>query len=128
MHKLDSIIVDRLNVNKNSPKYFEVIGINALIILDKTIFKNNADTIDYIKYVFNITFMDYVIRSRTLINARLSKKIFSSDEEQLIIICTKILDFFEENKKDNLQIKKKVTKQSNANKNMQKWIRGISGK
>lgn len=85
------------NELKNKQVYkYKVIGIIAELIFSKNIFPKNKDIVLFLNDVFNITYKDYIIKSRTTIVAKVSKKINSEDNVSLYVrnlsyfIATKI--------------------------------------
>lgn len=64
--------------NKNVARY-KLIGIVSELILSRKIFKKNSDITEFLKKVFNIEYKEYVIRSRTLIIAHISRNIVKLD-------------------------------------------------
>lgn len=67
--------------NKLIPKY-KLIGIVSSLLLSKEIFKNNAAVYDFVKDVFSIDLKPYLIKSRTLTVAKISKLIFSMEDDR----------------------------------------------
>lgn len=85
------------NELKNKQVYkYKLIGIIAELIFSKKIFPKNKDIIIFLNDVFDITYKDYIIKSRTTIVAKVSKKINSEDNVSLYVrnlsyfIATKI--------------------------------------
>lgn len=78
--------------NKIIPKY-KIIGISSELILSKELFKNNIDLVSFIEVVFSTSFRPYVIRSRTLLLARISRLINDCSDEQLFNVKTKLYSY-----------------------------------
>lgn len=78
--------------NKIIPKY-KIIGISSELILSKELFKNNIDIVPFIEVVFSTSFRPYVIKSRTLLLARVSSLINDYSDEQLFNVKTKLYNY-----------------------------------
>lgn len=84
------------NELKNKQIYsYKIIGITCELIFSKEIFPKNKDIVVFLNEVFGITYKDYILKSRTMIVAKLSKFLYSSDE--YLIYSKKILIFVNEN-------------------------------
>ncbi|WP_051533661.1 hypothetical protein [Ligilactobacillus apodemi] len=75
--------------NKIIPKY-KIIGITSELILSTKIFKNNKDLIPFLNDIFSISFRPYVIRSRTLTLARITRIIDSYSDAELFATKNKL--------------------------------------
>lgn len=64
--------------NKTIPKY-KLIGIITELIYSKKIFKRNKDIKTFINDIFDIELKDYILKSRTMIVAKISKEIAYSE-------------------------------------------------
>lgn len=64
--------------NKNVPKY-KIIGIVTELIYSKVIFNKNKDIFNFIKDIFGIELKDYILKSRTMIVAKISRIIINSE-------------------------------------------------
>lgn len=73
--------------NKNIAKY-KIIGITAELIFSKKIFQKNRDVEKFLKDVFNIEYKGYVMKSRTMVVARVSREILSYEDNE---VCRKQL-------------------------------------
>jgi len=105
-----------LNRKKNSIEM--VIGTNLTIIYSKVIFKKNSDIENYLKEVFEMTYLPYVMKSRSLIGSRLTRIIYNYDKEKLSIMLKKLFDYFDFNLENKSQSEKGKT-------SISKWIQGI---
>lgn len=76
--------------NRSIPKY-KFIGIITELIYSKEIFVKNKDISNFVKDIFDIELKDYVVKSRTMIVAKISKKII--DSESIIDYKNKLYDF-----------------------------------
>ncbi|TGE36902.1 hypothetical protein E4K67_17545 [Desulfosporosinus fructosivorans] len=107
-----------LNRKKNSVEM--VIGTNISILFSKEIFKKNSDIEDYLKKVFEMTYLPYVMKSRSLIGARLTKTIYNYDKENLSIMLKRLFDYFDFNLENKSQ-----SEMSKEKPSISKWIQGI---
>ena len=64
--------------NKNVPKY-KIIGIVTELIYSRVIFNKNKEIFNFIKDVFGIELKDYILKSRTMIVAKVSRVIINSE-------------------------------------------------
>lgn len=78
--------------NKNISKY-KLIGITSEIILSKEIFKYNKDISPFLFSIFNINFKNYVMKSRTLIIAKVIRLIYLLEDSE-VNTCSKQLYTF----------------------------------
>ncbi|AKC68090.1 hypothetical protein VT48_06115 [Bacillus altitudinis] len=100
----------------------EVLGISIALIYSKEIFKKNEDLKNFLVKVFDLQFLPYVMKSRTLIAARVSRTLVKLNEEEIHKIKLKILDYF---KSDEESDKVKSSKRNTANEKMKKWLEGL---
>lgn len=110
----------------------EMIGILTLAIYSREIFPSNAEVSKFIKHVFLIEYLPYVINSRTLLCARLMRVISSYDETQIMKTNKNIKFYFNHPDSaffNSLILKNNKNKlKSNANSDVSKWISGLLGK
>lgn len=127
MKNLNSILND-FKVNSKKADLTYVIGVVTLIIYSKEAFKRNKDIEPFLNDVFNISFLSYVFKSRTLICARVGRNLSEIDEMELEIIKKNMLKYFHENL-DQIQnktvIQKKKRKKKNANDKLDTWLKGF---
>ena len=67
--------------NKLIPKY-KLIGIVSSLLLSKEIFQKNTDIDVFVKEVFSIELKPYLLKSRTLTVTKISKLIFSIEDDR----------------------------------------------
>lgn len=110
------------------------VGVTAKILLSKQIFKKNIDLSIFIQEIFDISFLNYVIRSRTLILARVIKHINQLNDKETTKLAIKmhnylikqgISDTNKEKEKEKEKEKKVKNKKNNTLDFMDKWIFGI---
>ncbi|PHB56434.1 hypothetical protein COE92_09335 [Bacillus wiedmannii] len=112
-------------VNKNY-----TIGTVTLLIYSKEAFKNNKDIISFLSNVFNESYLPYVIKSRTLVAAKLGRTLANKEEESFKKLDKSIIAYFDatisdDSKKDKEPKKVKKTKKKNANDKLDSWLRGL---
>lgn len=83
--------------NKSIPKY-KMVGMVTELLYSKIIFKHNRDISYFIKDVFNLEFKDYVMKSRSMIAARIGRIILEPEKDINTNYKNKLFDFV------NLQI------------------------
>lgn len=104
-----------------------ILGMTIMLVLSKEFLPTNKQASEFIKDIFGITFLDYAVRSRTLMVAKLARKINDMDEDELRSVVPLLVDMArnsliskeEEEEKD---LKVRSNKKKNAIKNLNKWI------
>jgi hypothetical protein len=99
----------------------DLLGIICYIIYSKDIFPKNRDLMPFLNKVFNISFLEYVINSRTLIVARITKYVYLMDEKESVNIPLKIIEYFKAQQVAN----PKQNKKRNANDKLETWLKGF---
>jgi hypothetical protein len=113
------IINNRLNkLNKDGQDKADIIALLAIIIYEKDIFLKNKDIKEFITKVFNITYLDYVIESRTSIFSRISKDVYSMNENKIQEVMISLMNFF------NIE-KSKSKKKKNENDKLDIWLKRL---
>jgi len=108
----------------------ELIGLTISMMLSKDIFKTNKDVSDFASQEINLDFLEYAIKSRTLMIARTARKISEFDDKDQKKLVSSIRNYcfnhmiLEDKHQKNHTEKSK----NNANKSMEKWISALSGK
>lgn len=95
----------------------DVIAIMATLIFGKYLFKRNKELAEFIKEIFDIEYLDYVVASRTMLFARVSKDIYDMDEDELKIKLGSLIGYF-----DLLTDKKKNKRKKDLNDKMITWL------
>lgn len=72
------LILFRNELKIKSIETYKIIGIVAEIIFSKEIFNKNGEIKIFLKDVFNLTYKDYIMKSRTMIVSKISKFIITS--------------------------------------------------
>lgn len=120
-NNLKSLYIVLNKLNDPSLDCIDLLGIICFIIYSKDIFPKNKDIIPFLDEVFNIKFLKYVISSRTLIVARVSKHVNVMNINEKKSIPNKIIKYF---KIQNLTISKSNRKK-NANEKLETWLKGL---
>lgn len=86
------LVIFRNELKNKSVSRYKVIGIVSELIYSKEVFKRNEDIKDFLKKVFVIEFKEYVMKSRTLIVARVGREILKDDNSKIKKELLKFLD------------------------------------
>ena len=78
----DLIIFRNELKNKTIPKY-KIIGIVSQLLLSRKIFPANIDIEKFLVDIFKLKFKTYLFKSRTLIIARMTREILSSENDNI---------------------------------------------
>ena len=85
--KLDKI----KNLEKIENKHYELYPIVVMLVIKKKYFKRNDDLIELLE-IFDLEFKDYVMKSRTLLLARILREIEKiKDVDDIVLNLKKIL-------------------------------------
>lgn len=105
--------------NTKVPRY-KLIGITTEILLSKEVFRRNSEINLFLRDVFNMRFKTYVMKSRTMIIARISRNIYVADNKQYVEIKSNLLKFI------NREIKKmqKEVGQKKGKNQFDGWLKG----
>lgn len=111
-------------LTNNDIDYIDIIGLNVAIIYSKEIFKRNKDISQFLVEIYNINFRPYVMKSRTLIVARITRELHNKTHEELNEIRLKLINYLNPN--TNISEKKnKSNKKQDSNEKLKKWIEGL---
>ena len=105
--------------SKNIARY-KLIGITTELILDTKFFTKNEDIAPFLEEVYNLTFKDYIMKSRTMIIARTSREIYRLDSKMYDQLRRRMLDFLNE------FLSSIDTNTKNGNNDFVKWMDGIT--
>lgn len=110
-----------LKLNSSQLEHSEFIGIISCVIYSKDIFPSNKAIAPFLKDVFNIEYLQYVLNSRTLISARITRTLLTLSEQELDNKRVEALKYFSsfENPKKN------SNKRKNANDKLSVWLKGL---
>ncbi len=120
----------KLYLKKNEIGTIELMGIMGMLIISKDILKRNSEVEEFIKKTLELTFPEYVIRSRTLMSERVNRVLAGIDDESEIKKYQKnILEYLESLKEAKVteepeRVVRKVKKE-NENDKLKKWLRGL---
>ena len=120
----------KLYLKKNEIGTIELMGIMGMLIISKDILKRNSEVEEFIKKTLELTFPEYVIRSRTLMSARVNRVLAGIDDESEIKKYQKnILEYLESLKEAKVteepeRVVRKVKKENEKDK-LKKWLRGL---
>lgn len=111
-------------LTKNNVDYIDIIGLNVAILYSKELFKRNSDISEFLNEVYNINFLPYVMRSRTLIVARITRELNNKTPDELNQIRKKLVKFLNPESDVFTKSKTKNSKQ-NSNEKLKKWLEGL---
>lgn len=120
----------RLYLKKNEISVIELMGIVGMLIISKDILKKNSEVEEFVNKTLELTFPAYVIKSRTLMSARVNRVLVNiEDEAQIKQYRKKILEYLdsfqnEEETKESEKTTKKAKKE-NENEKLKKWLKGL---
>ncbi|MBZ5486186.1 hypothetical protein HW452_01430 [Halomonas aquamarina] len=106
------------------------LGAIISLILSKDVFANNTQVFDYINEVFGVSYLPYLVRSRTLMSARLTRHIILFDKKDvrkhsLLTYNYIIQRLSQEENSEMINLSIVKGKRGSALSNMDKWIDGI---
>ena len=120
----------KLYLKKNDVNKVELMGIMGILIISKDLIRKNIDVGNFVVDVMGVNFPEYVIKSRTLISARVNRILVDiEDDAEIRKIRKKVLEYLDdiENEKlpDELEKTTKKVKKENENDKLKKWLRGL---
>lgn len=120
----------KLYLKKNDVNKVELMGIMGILIISKDLIRKNIDVGNFVEDVMGVNFPEYVIKSRTLISARVNRILVDiEDDAEIRKIRKKVLEYLDdiENEKlpDELEKTTKKVKKENENDKLKKWLRGL---
>ncbi|MGF7049178.1 hypothetical protein J2T13_003686 [Paenibacillus sp. DS2015] len=114
---------------KKDSDIIDLFGASVALLYSKQAFEKNQDISYFLTEVFGIDFLPYVMRSRTLIVARITKEIKYKNSEELEVIKGRIIEYLNKNNTettlDNISSVKKKPKKKDANDKMKTWLEGL---
>lgn len=100
------------------------LGLVIMLLFSKDFLPTNKHAADFVNKYFKIEFLSYVIRSRTLMSAKLSRLIIDMTDDELkkchaflLITLRSDIEILEE-----VDIKKSSSKKKHAINNLNKWF------
>lgn len=124
-----NIITDIIKADENNPiTKDKFIGIVVMLTLSRDFFSSNTSVSSFLNEVFGLHFLNYAVRSRTLMCAKTSRHINDLSEGELeksiykmkaVIMChTEKFNI----EKNEIIAKPKMHKKKSAFDNMNKWM------
>lgn len=113
---------------KNNVDSCDLIGVITFFIYSKQIFPKNKEICEFIQDVFECSYPQYVIRSRTLIVAKITRYIYIMEERDLLNIMQKLTDALQKlvnNLNADEGVIYKVNRKRNENNKMNTWLKGL---
>ena len=86
----NNIAIIRNYLKKTNLDIIDLIGIITVLIIKKDVIKKNSDVGEFVNNILKVKFPEYVIRSRTLIAARVSRILLELDDDKIENIKEKI--------------------------------------
>ncbi len=122
------VVIEKLNSNKID--YISFMGIASYIIYSKEIFPKNKDIVIFLKTVFGLSYLDYVIKSRSLIAARITRHILEKDKDELSLLVQELIKYIEcispdDSTSGSDKKRNKSSKRKNANEKLDTWLKGL---
>lgn len=124
-----NIITDVIKANGSNPiTKDKFIGIVVMLTLSRDFFSKNTSVSSFINEVFGLNFLNYAVRSRTLMCAKVSRHINDLCEDELKKSIYKMKEVIMCNAEnfnieiDEVSTKPKTHKKKNAFNNMNKWM------
>ncbi|MEX2995078.1 hypothetical protein [[Clostridium] scindens] len=127
MNQNKNVKIIQSYLKKNSFGHVELIGITTLLIISKDILKKNLEVSNFLSDVLGVRFPAYVIKSRTLMAARVGRIITDLEESQILSVKKNIIEYLnqieEPKKPEDTQMPKR--KKKNENEKLEKWLKGL---
>ena len=108
------------------------IGLITIVIYSREIFVKNEDAAKFVKNVFGITFLEYVVKSRTLLCAKLTRTLVNMSDRDIKESIYKVSEYFKTDKfiieyNNSLHTfnKNSFKKKHNANRDVSTWISAL---
>lgn len=103
--------------------FIDIIGLNVAILYSKEMFKRNKDISQFLNEVYNIDFRPYVMKSRTLIVARITRELNNKNQDELNEIRIKLINYL--NPDSSIAKSKSKSTKQNSNEKLKKWLEGL---
>lgn len=115
-------------LHNDSLDLINLIGVYSMIILSKEIFKKNTQAADFVKKTMNLNLANYIIKSRTLIIAKVIKTIVNYDLKEQKTMHIKCKEYFSTlNRSTDTHTTKTKTKKKKKSENekLTTWLEGL---
>ncbi|WP_144467331.1 hypothetical protein [Bacillus toyonensis] len=125
--KISHVSKDELNnllkkLTRKNLDMVDVLGIICSLLYSKSIFKRNQDVEIFLQKVLGMKFMPYVIHSRTLIVARVTRELHKNQDIDIKELQQNVLNYFNENTELTTE---KEHKKKDENEKLKTWLRGL---
>lgn len=124
----NAIDMIKVKLYSNSLDIFELIGLYGMILFSKEIFKKNSQVADFVNQTMNLNLAKYIIRSRTMITAKVIRKLIDYDINEQKSLHNNCIVYFKELElvQDVTESKKSTTrKKKNENEQLSTWLKGL---
>lgn len=117
-------------VLKENIDKIQLIGLVSTLIISKEVMKKNSEAGKFVEYVIGEEFPSYVIKSRTLIAARVNKILVNLADEDVKKVKRNVTKYIKnlEDKNNSIssdEINSKNNRKRNENDKLQKWLKGL---
>ncbi|EOS34108.1 hypothetical protein C808_05328 [Lachnospiraceae bacterium M18-1] len=115
-------------LSKKDLNVVDLIGAITVLIITKDIFTKNSEVKEFIKCVLNVNFPEYVVKSRTLMAARVGRLLIELDAGQILRIAENVIEYLGKvsiEKNQDKELKPKRNKKKNENEKLEKWLKGL---
>ena len=93
----------KLYLKKNDVNKVELMGIMGILIISKDLIRKNIDVGNFVEDVMGVNFPEYVIKSRTLISARVNRILVDiEDDAEIRKIRKKVLEYLDDIENEKL--------------------------
>ncbi|WP_346867125.1 hypothetical protein [Clostridium sp. UBA1353] len=123
------VILEKLN--NGNLDCINFMGVVSYAIYSKEVFPKNKGIVEFLDTVFGLKYLDYVIKSRSLITARVTRHILSLEDDELRKSVQNIVNYITsmypevETKKESSRNNNKSAKKKNANEKLGTWLKGL---
>lgn len=120
------ILEGKLNLKGNKIRHKEeLISTLAMFIFDKSIVKTNKALYSILNEFLDVKYLDYVIASRTLLFAKISREVYDSGDEKFIRMARSMEMLISGKNEGVKKINIKNTRK-NSNKSFKLWMDGLN--
>lgn len=96
----DSIVIFLNELKNKLVSRYKIIGISSELILELNLFPKNHDLAPFLQDVYGLEFKEYILRSRTLILARVVRHLDSSDAATIEEVKRRLYQYLITSSKD----------------------------
>lgn len=100
------------------------LGLTIMLLFSKEFLPTNKHAAEFVNKYFNVEFLNYIIRSRTLMSAKLSKIIINMTDDELKKCHAFLLSALRSDigNLEEVDIKRSNNKKKHAINNLNKWF------